>query len=95
MPFGDLFNFNENLRDISVDLTAWNQAQYARDLMAVDVTSFTSKNGDYFKFKVRESEEVSDIGAGRQLFVEYSVWTSFVDFHWNPAIFVDFVIFEI
>ena len=73
MPFGDLFNFNENLRDISVDLTAWNQAQYARDLMAVDVTSFTSKNGDYFKFKVRESEEVSDIGAGRQLFVEYSV----------------------
>lgn len=73
VPFGDLFNFNENLRDISVDLASWNQAQYARDLMAVDVTSFTSKNNDFFVFKIRESEHINDIGSGRQLFVEYSV----------------------
>ena len=75
MPFGDLFNFNDNLREIAIDLSTFNQAQYARDLMAVDVTSFTSKDGENFVFKVRESPdiEVDGIGSGHELFVEYSV----------------------
>jgi len=69
VPFGDLFNFNDNLKEVALDLNSWKQNQYARDIMAVDVTSFTSADGEFFEFKVAAAEGVQ---SGRQLFVEYA-----------------------
>ena len=72
MPFGDFFNFNEELNEIAVNPQSWNQSQFAQDLMQYDVKSFTSSDGENFVFILREDIPLikeKDV----ELFAEYSV----------------------
>lgn len=75
VPFGDLFNFNNELNEIDISPATWNQSHFAmdlmaRDLMQYDVKSFTSSNGQNFIFKVR-NDASQTYGSGMQLYAEY------------------------
>lgn len=84
VPFGDLFNFNNELNAIDISPSTWNQSNFAMDLMQYDVKSFTSSNGQNFVFQIR-NDATNIYTSGQQLFAEYSV-----EIQPNFVIFLDY-----
>eukprot|EP01084_Bolivina_argentea_P290373 498759_1 len=56
VPFGDFFNFNDNLNELIADPMTWNQSQFAHDLMKYDIKSYTSSDGENFIFKLKGND---------------------------------------
>ena len=72
VPFGDFFNFNDELKEVKASPMTWNQSQFAQELMQFDVKSYTSSDGENFVFILRKDQPFVK-ESGIELYAEYSV----------------------